>query len=107
MGKREWNRMDRYAFMLSNLERDLYGRYASMKRAFIRDRGVELSSLAAKRRVLLGTMHTLDMDWDMNRFKEELETINWGDIFHSENEMDEIFNENPELTYMYHSSNET
>jgi hypothetical protein len=95
-----------YVFSLSNLERDLHARYALLKRRFIKGKTVDLRERLKQRRIFLGTTHTLDLSWPNERFKQELEAVEWDRVFPSEEEMSDLFNDHPELTYMYRSSNE-
>ena len=69
-------------------------------------RTLDLGERLRKRRIFLGTMYTLDMDWDMDQFKQELEMIEWSYVFLPEEKVSDLFKDHPELTYMYHSSNE-
>ena len=106
MRKRKRNHVGGYVFSLSNLERDLRARYESFIKKFIGGKTVDLGERLRQRRIFLGTTHTLDFSWTLDRFKQELEMIEWDHVFPSEEEMSDLFNDHPELTYMYRSSNE-
>ena len=105
MRKRKRNHVGGYVFSLSNLERDLYARYGAIRNAFLGDRGTSLSESLRKRRLYLGTRHTLDTEWDMDRFKEELKAVDWTEVFPPEEEIERMIKDHPEIMYMCRSSN--